>query len=170
MHTILVVGSSIFEQWRDIAQVAPACRVVNRAVGGTTSAYWVENLTRVLAEESPDTVLLYCGSNDLNEGVSETQIVENLRQCGALLGGIPLVYFTIIKAPQKWGKWEQIDRLNAAIFAALPPGTRLIESNAVFFPENEPVWHLFTDDALHLTDAAYDALCAYAKPRLCLTL
>lgn len=166
MRTILAVGSSIFEQWQEIAQVAPQCRVVNRAIGGTTTAFWVESLPRVLAQENPDAVLLYCGSNDLNEGIADAQIVENLRQCGALLRGIPLAYFSIIKAPQKLGKWEQIDRLNAAIRATLPPQTLYVESNNVFFPTTEPQWHLFTDDALHLTEEAYAALCAYARPLL----
>jgi lysophospholipase L1-like esterase len=66
MQTIVLVGSSIFQAWTHAQDIAPGHKVVNRAVGGTTTPYWKDNLTAVLASEAPQVVLFYCGSNDLN--------------------------------------------------------------------------------------------------------
>ncbi len=168
--TILVVGSSIFEQWACIHDAAPGYRVVNRAIGGTVTAFWTEHLAAVLTEESPDVVLFYCGSNDLNADVSDEAIVANVLSCRATLQALAptakLAYFGIIKAPQKLGKWEQIDQINAAIGARLAPGDLYVESNTVFFPGSAPAVHYFIEDGLHLTDDAYEALTDYAQPLL----
>jgi lysophospholipase L1-like esterase len=168
--TVLVIGSSIFEQWACVHDAAPDCRVVNRAIGGTITAFWTEHLATVLTEESPDFVLFYCGSNDLNAEVPSEAIIANVLACRATLQALApdarLAYFGIIKAPQKLGKWEQIEQINAAIGAQLAPGDLSIESNVVFFPESAPLAHYFTDDGLHLTDKAYLDLTDYARPLL----
>jgi lysophospholipase L1-like esterase len=173
MCKVLVVGSSIFEQWERVADVMPDCTVKNRAVGGTTTDYWVAHLLGVLREETPAIVLLYCGSNDLNNlesNVAEETIVANVIACRAILSQeIPsahLVYFGIIKAPQKLGKWAMIDRINAQIADNLPVGDLYIESNAVFFDRDQPVAHYFIEDGLHHNAEAYAALCEYAQPLL----
>ena len=168
--TVLVVGSSIFEQWARVADALPGCRVVHRAVGGTTTAYWVENLESVLAEFPPDFALLYAGSNDLNAEVSDESIVRNVGAARATLQNLApdarLAYFGIIKAPQKTGKWDRIDRINAQIAHALLPGDLYVESNDVFFPDDRPLEKFFVEDGLHLTDDAYAALLSYSQPIL----
>jgi lysophospholipase L1-like esterase len=168
--TVLILGSSIFEQWTCVQAAVPGCRVVNRAIGGTVTAFWVEHLATVLTEVSPDFVLFYCGSNDLNAEVSDEAIVANVLACRATLKALApatkLAYFGIIKAPQKLGKWEQIEQINTAIGTQLAPGDLYVESNAVFFPESAPIAHYFTEDSLHLTDDAYAALADYAQPLL----
>jgi lysophospholipase L1-like esterase len=168
--TILIIGSSIFEQWAGVQAAVPGCCVVNRAIGGTVTAFWAEHFATVLADESPDFVLFYCGSNDLNAEVPDDAIVANVLACRVTLHALApkakLAYFGIIKAPQKLGKWEQIEQINAAIAQRLAPGDLYVESNAVFFPGDSPVAHFFIDDGLHLTDDAYAALSEYAQPLL----
>ena len=168
--TVLVVGSSIFEQWSCVQAAVPSCHVVNRAIGGTITAFWAEHLAAVLIEESPDFVLYYCGSNDLNAEVSDEAIVANVLACRttlqALAPAAKLAYFGIIKAPQKLGKWEQIDQINTQIAQGLLPCDLYVESNTVFFPSSAPAGHYFIDDGLHLTDDAYAALADYAQPLL----
>jgi lysophospholipase L1-like esterase len=175
MCNALVIGSSIFEQWENIASVMPNCAVKNRALGGTITGYWTERLPKMLAQElrdstSPDVVLFYCGSNDLNHDVSESEIIGNIKTCRAILSQyVPqarFVYFGIIQAPQKLGKWEMIDRINASVAENLLAGDLYIESNVVFLQGGQPVAEYFIEDDLHLNSEAYDALCTYAKPFL----
>ena len=80
MKTILLVGSSIFEQWSNMKNFAPGYTVKNRAIGGTITSYWTEHLADVLTAESPNAVLFYCGRNDINNGVLEENIIENESQ------------------------------------------------------------------------------------------
>ena len=73
-------------------------------------------------------------------------------------------YFSVIKAPQKSGKWELIERLNSAIRIGLPTGDLYVETNDVFFDDKLPMNHFFAKDGLHLTNEAYLALLTYARP------
>jgi lysophospholipase L1-like esterase len=168
MRRVLAVGSSIFEAYREMQSMIPGCILRNGAVGGTTSEYWATHLTEVLGSDSPDAVLLYCGSNDLNEGILEGDIVANVMRCHAtvhrLLPNAAFGYFSIIKAPQKRGKWDLIDGINAAIRGRLSPSDLYVETNEVFFPDGYPAARFFVEDGLHLSDDAYVALSTYARP------
>jgi lysophospholipase L1-like esterase len=168
MKRVLLVGSSIFEQWTDLTEIAADAPVVNRAIGGTITADWVLCLAGVLSAESPDAVLFYCGSNDINAGVAEDEIVANVVRCRQILAAYSpetaFAYFGIIKAPQKLGKWDLIDRLNNAIHSNLPAGDLYVESNDVFVQNGRPVARCYIEDGLHLTDEAYESLAAYARP------
>jgi len=168
MKSILMAGSSIFELWTTAAELAPGFQVCNRAVGGTHTSYWTEHIREVLAADSPVAVLFYCGSNDLNFDVPPAMILENVRQVRAAvretLPAAGFAYFGIIKAPQKAGKWELIDRLNADVRAGLPEGDLYVDTNRVFFREGKPVVSCFLEDGLHLTAEGYQALTSFARP------
>jgi lysophospholipase L1-like esterase len=175
MCRVLVIGSSIFEQWQHVSRVMPDCTVKNRALGGTITRYWTERLPKILPQElrdeaSPDVVLFYCGSNDLNQDVTEETIIANILVCrNILFNQVPkaaFVYFGIIKAPQKFGKWEMIDQINKGVANNLQAVDLYIESNVVFVREGQPVARYFVEDGLHLTEEAYDALCDYSMPIL----
>ncbi|MCX7003816.1 MAG: GDSL-type esterase/lipase family protein, partial [bacterium] len=146
---VLLVGSSIMEQWSATAALLPGAHVVNRAVGGTLTTYWVEHLVIVLVEEQPDAVGIYCGSNDLNQDVSAAGIIANLARCRAIIAqhaaALPCAYFSIIKAPQKLGRWDVIDAINAAVRAQQPAGDLYLELNEVLCPANQPVAPFFID-------------------------
>jgi lysophospholipase L1-like esterase len=160
--TALLVGSSIMEQWADAAALLPGARVVNRAIGGTITAYWVATLAGVLAQEQPDVVCMYCGSNDLNQEVPAAEIIANHTRCRALVTAhnatAPCAYFSIIKAPQKFGKWDLIDAINATVRVQAPPGDTYLELNDVLCPGNQPVAAFFTEDGVHMPPPAYAAL------------
>ena len=139
----VLVGSSIFEQWHTASEAFPEHTVVNRAVSGTTTGYWLTHLPAVLNEEMPDAVCLYCGSNDLNQDVPRAEIVENITKCSAILQDHPscpqFAYFSIMKAPQKKGKWDLIDNINATVRSRLPAGDVFVDLNKIFFVDGRPV-------------------------------
>ena len=154
--------------WRDAATVAPNCSVINKAVGGTITDYWIEHLPSILPDIMPDIVLYYCGSNDINNNASEEKITTNISDClkftHDILPNTSVAYFSIIKAPQKKDKIDLIDRLNATVKAGLADGDLYIETDDVFLHNEQPVAEFFIEDKLHLTDAAYVALSDYARP------
>ncbi len=170
MTTLLLIGSSIFEAWTMLGAQAPGYVIRNRAVGGAVTAQWVEWLPEVLAQEASEAVLFYCGSNDLNDGVPEPAIVANTLACRQAVHDLApdarFVYFGIIKAPQKLGKWDVIDRLHAAIRAGLPAEDLFVDTDPVFLRSGSPVESFFVEDRLHLTEDAYAALAAEALPRI----
>lgn len=170
MSKLLLVGSSIFEAWTQLGPFQQSFSISNRAVGGTTTDYWVAQLADILAAESPDLVLFYCGSNDLNNEVPPNDILANLLRCRTIVRqhsvATAWAYFSIIKAPQKYGKWELIDRLNLASQHSLPTGDLYVETNQVFCADERPIERFFVEDGLHLTAEAYATLATYALPRI----
>lgn len=168
MQSILLVGSSIFKAWTQAIDSFPNYKIVNRAVDGTTTSYWVETMHDVLVADSPDVILYYCGSNDLNCEIPEETILTNVRECRMIISNyshsIKFAYFSIIKAPQKVGKWNVIDELNKNIMSSLYSDDMHVDSNAVFFHGGNPVKKWFIEDGLHLTSEAYDQLSRYAVP------
>lgn len=164
MSKVVFAGSSIFEAWSGAAEVAPGHAVVNRAVGGTTTLYWKENLQAVLEAERPAALCLYCGSNDLNNGVPGGEILENLGQCRAIAGAVRLAYFGILKAPQKQGQWDWIDELNARARRLLRESDLYVDLNAVLFHGGAPVRSFYLEDGLHLTTEAYKRMSLYSRP------
>ena len=170
MKTVILVCSSIFEMWSNLENITPGCSVKNRAVSGTVTSYWTEHLAAVLTAESPDVVLFYCGINDINNAVAAQDIIANTFHCRDLVHGLApttaFCYFSIIKAPQKIGKWDLIDRVNAAIQGGLSAGDLYVETNSVFFRNGMPIDHFFVEDGLHLKNEAYTALSGYVRPLL----
>lgn len=167
MKTILLVGSSIFAQWSEAQAAAPSHKTINRAVGGTITSYWVEHLASVLKTESPNLVWFYCGSNDFNDEISKTEIVENITACREIVKqyskDVAFAYFSIIKAPQKEGKYSEIDAVNKAVRSTLSADDLYIECNAVLFG-TRTTQNYYVEDGLHLTAEAYAALSDIVKP------
>jgi lysophospholipase L1-like esterase len=168
MSRILLTGSSIFEMWSNSAQAAPEHTVVNRAVGGTVTPYWRDVLAPVLAAERPDVLWMYCGSNDLCGETVPDDIADNIIACRRIAAAhnpsLRFAYFSIIKAPQKRGRWDVIDSIHADIREQLMPGDLFVDLNQIFFPNGAPRRELFVEDELHLTAAAYDAMAEYTRP------
>ncbi len=170
MTALLLVGSSIFEAWTALGAQAPGYSIRNRAIGGTVTRFWREHLAEVLASESPDAVLFYCGSNDLNDQIAEPEIVANTLACRDIVRqttpAAAFAYFGIIKAPQKLGRWDAIDRVHAGIKTGLPTADLFVDTDPVFVSDGRPVEPFFVEDGLHLTAAAYAALAAQALPQI----
>ena len=170
MTTLLLVGSSIFEAWTALGAQAPGYTIRNRAIGGTVTRYWREHLAEVLASETPDAVLFYCGSNDLNDQIAEPEIVANTLACRdsvrQTLPAAAFAYFGIIKAPQKLGRWDAIDRVHSGIRAGLPTVDLFVDTDRVFVANGHPIESFYVKDGLHLTAAAYTALAAQALPQI----
>lgn len=133
---IILVGSSIFANWARAANMLPHYRLINRAIGGTVTADWIDLLPDILTTESPSAVLYYAGSNDLNREILPDRILANVWQyrqiIRSMLPTAKFAYFGIMKAPQKAGKWPQIDHLNQRISASLLPGDIYVETNDIF--------------------------------------
>ncbi len=170
MEKVVLVGSSIFQQWSNAAEVFPGHEVVNRAIGGTTTGLGLVLLPSDLEEARPDALCVYCGSNDLNAGVGEEEIVGNSLQLRQIVRAyredVPLAFFAIIKAPQKLEKWDLIERINVRVRLGLLEGDRYVETNGVFFAAGRVRAELFVEDQLHLTDAAYELMVEATQPVL----
>jgi|SaaInlStandDraft_1057018.scaffolds.fasta_scaffold12936_4 lysophospholipase L1-like esterase len=167
---IVLAGSSIIQHWGTPKGLPSSIQVVNRGRGGSLAKEWMDWIGDLLHEEKPDAVILYCGSNDLNEGYSADATKHHLAQCIHEVhhhpNSCPIAYFDIIKAPQKADKFEAIDDINGEISRHLFRGDLRVLTNDVFLKGDEPIAFYFVEDQLHLTPEAYEALSLHAVPRL----
>ncbi|MCC5849741.1 MAG: AMP-binding protein [Verrucomicrobia bacterium] len=161
--TLLLIGSSIMEQWGRPDELAPGFRVINHAVGGSITTDWIPRIGPLLQEVDPDFVLCYVGSNDVGREREQKEIVRDLLKVREQIP-CPFGYFSIIKCPQRNERHCEITKVCAAIRAALPPEDLWIDTDPVFLPGGCPVPEYYVEDQLHLTPAAYAALRAHAQP------
>ncbi len=173
LRAIIFVGSSILEQWNDLPQALLGMPIINKAVGGTRTWEIHDIIMKDVVPLNPAVLCYYGGSNDINSGETAENIIARttatIESVFAMQPGLFFVYFSIIRAPQKQDRWEDVDAINASL-------TRLEERfqnfhvlnlNPVFFDNEGRVLHeLFVEDGLHLTDIAYKKLGALVYPYL----
>jgi hypothetical protein len=75
------------------------------------------------------------------------------------------VYYTIIKAPQKRGHFQAIDRVNQAIQQEIGNSGYTIDLNECLCEESNDILGLYQEDQLHLTPQAYQTVESYNRTR-----
>ncbi len=170
MAEIILIGSSIFEQWYNFSKAFCNTSVKNCAIGGTKTADWQgDRLKPILHRECPRYVMAYVGSNDMYE-VSENVIMKNMIAIREVIYDYnPLVkfaYFSVIKAPDKRKIRDKIERVNKFAAENLYGGDLFYDSNRIFFDRGRLREDLFLEDGLHHPHKTYDALVVDVKPFL----
>jgi len=149
---LILMGSSIFELWG--TPNLPNINTLNIAIGGTTTQFWRDNVKQNMRDGIYN-YALYCGSNDLNGGVSHLQIIANTNIIFDIIKSIDkriqIAYFSIMKAPQKQDKFTIIDKINASVKLSLDANDIFVDLNQII--NTNPKWYI--EDNLHLTEIAY---------------
>src|SRR5262249_33039374 len=76
-HGVLFVGSSSIRLWATLADDFPGVPVLNRGFGGSHIADSTYYAARIIAPYAPRLVVLYAGDNDINEGRTPQQVVDD---------------------------------------------------------------------------------------------
>ena len=64
-NSILLIGSSSFTYWKDVASYFPGRVFINRAFGGSSLTHQIEYVEKVVYPYQPKQILVYCGENDI---------------------------------------------------------------------------------------------------------
>lgn len=166
----MLVGSSIFRLWVDAEEDLADFEAVNHGFGGARTWELLEHAPELIESFRPRTLVVYCGSNDVNAGEPASRIIERLdrftRRMEAALPGIRIVHVSINRAPEKSALWEVVDQANLGLRALCEESeTRyFVDVNAgLFDPEGKPRLDLYLDDGLHFKPEAYDEV---FRPRI----
>ena len=172
---ILLVGSSIFRQWKTApADLAPL-PVTNRAFGGSHTSHQLRFFDRVVPPCRPDLVVWYCGSNDVKNGKDPAEVVARTREwigkVQAALPGAGIVMVSVMNSPQKRhdGQAQAVREVNRGL-AGLADGSKRIfylEINPAFETKGgEPRTDLYVEDGLHLNADGYRRMAEVIRPEL----
>ena len=173
---ILFVGSSIFRQWKDVADHMAPLPVLNRAFGGSRTGDQLARFDQVVPPYAPKVIVYYCGSNDLKAGTTPEDpaaifarfraFSERARQ---LLPATRIIFASSTRSPDRVARWEQVDHYNAlarAYCAATPHHTFVDLNPALVDANGHPRLDLYVADKLHFHPPAYVAFTAILKPVL----
>jgi len=121
----------------------------------------------------PRVVAYYCGSNDVDAGDGAGEIFDRVRQfmvrTRTALPDVRIVFMSVIRAPEKQGRWNVVDDVNRRVqaYAAATKGIEFVDVNPlVFTADGTPRLDLYLSDQLHFRPKAYEAFAAAIKPIL----
>ncbi len=170
---ILFVGSSIFRQWKSLAEDMAPLPVFNRAFGGSRTEEVLYYMDRIVLPYRPRIIVYYCGSNDINASLAPEGIFGRFRtfaeRVARALPETRLFYVSINRAPQKKNRWAQVDQVNAMVREYCEGTDRVdfIDVNPVLFDgEGNPRMELYLSDRLHFQGQAYREFTRVIRPVL----
>ncbi|MEI6107122.1 MAG: GDSL-type esterase/lipase family protein [Opitutae bacterium] len=173
---ILFVGSSIFRQWTNVAEMMAPLPVLNRAFGGSRTGDQLARFAQVVPPYAPKVIVYYCGSNDLKAGdVTEDPALifarfrEFSERVRATRPTTRIIFVSSTRSPDRVARWTHVDHYNALAraYCAATPGHTFVDVNpALVDAAGQPQLELYKDDKLHFHPPAYVAFTAIIKPVL----
>lgn len=161
---ILLIGSSSFTKWTDVASYFPDKTIINRGFGGsrlTDLNYYAEDL---LNPYQPKQIIIYCGENDFadNHKLKAKEVVQRFKTFYAKIRekfpNIEVDYISIKYSPSREKLWPQMKKANERIacFMKKEPNAEFIDITKVMQDANGNVRKdLFVSDMLHITPEGY---------------
>ena len=158
---ILLIGSSSFTYWRDVATYFPGYKIINRGFGGSELRDSTWYADRIIVPYAPRKILIYAGDNDLNAGRTPQQLradfvafVERVRHD---LPKAKIAYISNKPSPSR-AQLLPVQRAANTLIAA--EAKRLgVDYIDIFTPmldaSGQPDESLFIEDRLHMNRAGY---------------
>lgn len=169
---VLLLGSSSFRLWTNVAEAFSGHVVVNRGFGGSHFADVLEYFERLAPTLlQPAVILIYEGDNDLAAGKAPAAVADDAKalvlRLRASFPAARLGLLTVKPSPKRAALLEVQRDLNARL-AALARARRGLDLLDVATPlldahgQPDPAW--FVDDRLHLNAAGYELWRAVLRP------
>lgn len=163
-NAILLVGSSSFTKWTDVANYFPDKTIINRGFGGSRLTDLNDYAEDLLNPYQPKQIIIYCGENDFadNDKLKADVVVERFKtfykKIRAKFPKIEVDYISIKYSPSREKLWPQMKEANKKIadFMKKQPNADFIDITKVMQDKNGNVRKdLFVEDMLHMTPEGY---------------
>jgi lysophospholipase L1-like esterase len=174
---VVFLGSSSIRFWRTLVDDLAPIPVVNHGFGGSKIKDSTYYLDRLVFPFSPKAVVLFAGTNDINEikGSTKTgeqvyggfvQFVAALRETDP---DLPLYYVSITPTRARWAVWQEANLANKLIaeYAGTQEKVTFIDTTETFLgPDGTPNRGMFKLDGLHPNKNGYRVWTSIIKPVL----
>lgn len=161
---ILFVGSSSIRLWTNLPSSYQGKTVLNRGFGGSTCRDLLRYFNRIVLPYGPSVMVVYEGDNDLADGRSPAEIVQDL---GILLDRAltelretSVVLLTVKPSPSRRHLMEAQVEFNSRLrrMAQSRKGVFVADvASPLLDPQGQPDPRFFAPDRLHLNAAGYEA-------------
>ncbi|WP_100077343.1 GDSL-type esterase/lipase family protein [Chryseobacterium camelliae] len=170
---ILLIGSSSFTKWTDVASYFPDKTIINRGFGGSRLTDLNDYADDLLNPYQPKQIIVYCGENDFadNKDLKAQVVVDRFKtfykKIRARFPKIEVDYISIKYSPSRENLWPQMKEANKKIAAFMKK-----ELNAEFIDITKVMQDasgnvrkdLFVEDMLHMTPEGYRLWTSVMKP------
>jgi lysophospholipase L1-like esterase len=163
-NAILLIGSSSFTNWKDVAKYFPDQTIINRGFGGSSLPHMIMYAEDVIFKYNPKQILIYCGENDLTGGptITADTIFERLKNLHQLIRSkykkVPIAYISMKPSPSREKYLDTMQKGNAMIKSFMEHEKRssYIDVYSSMLDENGKILtHIFLSDKLHMNAEGY---------------
>jgi hypothetical protein len=163
-NAILLIGSSSFTNWKDVAKYFPEHTIINRGFGGSSLPHMTMYAEDIIFKYNPKQIIIYCGENDLTGGPSITAdtIFNRVKKLHQLIRSrykkVPIAYISMKPSPSREKYLETMQKGNALIKAFMEHEKRssYIDVYSSMLDANGKILtHIFLSDKLHMNAEGY---------------
>jgi len=161
---ILLVGSSSFTFWKDVATYFPKEKILNRGFGGSTLVDLIHYFDDVIRPYHPAHIVIYSGENDFayQQGLPVDSVVRRFERLFSMIrkmdARVPVSYVSMKPSPSRRHLLASYQAANDAIrkFLQGKPNTAFIDVyHAMIDTRGHMAGDLFRSDSLHLNEKGY---------------
>jgi lysophospholipase L1-like esterase len=163
-NAILLIGSSSFTYWKDVATYFPGRVFINRAFGGSSLTHQIEYVEKIVYPYQPKQVLIYCGENDIaaSQMVTADSVFNRFVRLHQLIRkkypAVRISFVSIKPSPVRAEFLSTIIISNKLIadFCRRNKKTDFIDIfSSMQNTEGKPIEELFIADRLHMNAKGY---------------
>jgi len=163
-NAILLIGSSSFTNWKDVAKYFPEHTIINRGFGGSSLPHMTMYAEDIIFKYNPKQIIIYCGENDLTGGPSITAdtIFNRVKKLHQLIRSrykkVPIAYISMKPSPSREKYLETMQKGNAMIksFMEHEKKSSYIDVYSSMLDANGKILtHIFLSDKLHMNAEGY---------------
>jgi lysophospholipase L1-like esterase len=173
--SILFVGSSSFNFWKDVNNYFPGYKIINRGFGGSSLPDLIRYADDIIFPYKPAQIVIYCGENDLaaSDTVTAQMVFNRFKELFELIrasmGAVPIVFVSIKPSPSRQRLMPAMTETNKMIRKFLKK-----KKNTAFadvYPkmlnkDGTPVKEIFKEDQLHMNAKGYSIWQKVLQPYL----
>jgi lysophospholipase L1-like esterase len=158
----LFVGSSSFRMWNNVDQYFPKHTVINRGFGGATLEDVIRYAERIILPYKPKQIAIYCGENDIANGVAPEVVVERFKKLSTIirakLPNAKIIYVSIKPSPSRAKFQGAMIRANEMIRQEISSmaNAKFVDVYYLMLTKDGKMRpELFLDDNLHMNENGY---------------
>ena len=164
-NSILFVGSSSFNYWKDISNYFPGYPIINRGFGGSSLTDIIHFSQETILKYKPKQIYIYCGENDIaaSDTITPAIVFERFKNLYTIIrthlgNKVPVMYVSIKPSVARWSMEEKFFAANSLIrnFINKQKHTQFLDVHSAMLDSNGMVYKdIFIADKLHMNAKGY---------------
>ena len=164
-NSILFVGSSSFNYWKDISNYFPGYPIINRGFGGSSLTDIIYFNQETILKYKPKQIYIYCGENDIaaSDTITPAIVFERFKTLYTIIrthlgNKVPVMYVSIKPSVARWSMEEKFVAANSLIrnFINKQKQTQFLDVHSAMLDTNGEVYKdIFIADKLHMNAKGY---------------